>query len=292
MSANASKHLKFGALALMVLVLCASPALYQRGMAAWQAYQDQKATKITYDRIIVACLGEQHLSLPVSETTTKLMNCVHSHSQHGVNDAFWALRRTGDKGIAERLYSQIKQPEQTLPVMECSMRAKLLAHLLNRLGIKNHHVVITQMGEEERGDVFWDHVVVEIINPDTGRLELYDPTYNSYYEDMETDARLNIADVLSLPEERIRICLANEKTCTDERSAAAKKAFKRVWPYFGIAYRDAYREPEFLRGPLLLNPERFDIETRFKVGEKVMNFCEKKEDQCAARRILLPLDQS
>jgi hypothetical protein len=136
---------------------------------------------------------------------------------------------------------QFSQDNGPAPIVECSARATAMLTLLAELGIDSR-LIFLYAGIEES---IAEHTELEVFNPDTGRWEISDPTYNVYFVDSVTGDRASIAALVFAPD-------GSMIPCEGCNAVDAEKASKHFQAY-RIGYTDVF----------YVNPDRLSVSHRF-----------------------------
>ena len=119
---------------------------------------------------------------------------VHDNSQFKMDDEFNSIWPDKIK-LAQAFIDGQQGKRKDLPHMECSTRSNILADLLVLKGYKVRNVVLYS---PERN--LSNHRLIEMKNPETGRWEAIDVTYNIYWRNKETKVRASMAEVGENPD--------------------------------------------------------------------------------------------
>lgn len=79
-----------------------------------------------------------------------------------------------------------------LPHLSCGPRSVAMARILKEFGIKSRQI---GMFTDDTANLL-GHQVIEVMNPDSGHWETYDPTWNVHYFDRRSGKRVPVVDIV------------------------------------------------------------------------------------------------
>ncbi|HXG78840.1 MAG TPA: hypothetical protein VNJ31_05845 [Methyloceanibacter sp.] len=120
---------------------------------------------------------------------------INENSIYKVDAKFWA-NRGNPANYAADLIAHAKDPSNEPAHMECSTRSNLMARVLNVLGFKTRIVALFSTDE-----TYGSHSFLEVMNPETGRWETYDPTFNVYWRKEGGGDRISLAELAEVIDE-------------------------------------------------------------------------------------------
>lgn len=128
------------------------------------------------------------------ETADRLHDFVRNNSQHNMSEEFYAAWPDRMK-LADAFIAGLEGKRKEKPHMECSTRSNILAALHEKEGHRVRNVVMYSPAED-----LANHRIIEVLNPETMGWEAYDVTYDVYYRNKDTKARVSTAEVGADPE--------------------------------------------------------------------------------------------
>ena len=124
------------------------------------------------------------------EKTDKLRILINDHSDHDIDDEFYAVWGN-HRAFADELLKHLKGERADTPNMECSTRSNLLGQILER--DENYDIRNVVLYTPDKN--LQTHRVIEIRNPETGRWETQDTDYDVYWKNASTGERTSLAQV-------------------------------------------------------------------------------------------------
>jgi hypothetical protein len=98
--------------------------------------------------------------------------------------------------VLAHVYQAMLGDQTARPHSSCGPRCMIMAWILQSYGISSRQIGIFSSRYSER---IVGHQQIEILNPDSGRWELYDPTWNVHFVDEKSGERLSAIDVYFRP---------------------------------------------------------------------------------------------
>jgi len=232
------------------------------------AYKDKLETE-EMERANTALISFADLCLKKfpAETETKkfdsLRHCVFVHSVFRDNKKYTPYWEKKDL-MADWILGHAKDRKSEPPPMECSFRSWTLIHMLRAMGYQAHDVVTAA-----DQDGFPDHVIARIFNPDTGRWEVHDPSYDTkYYAESKA---LDIHEMLRMEPDNFYPC-DFEGRCGWDKISRENIPFMLAHRYWNTAW---IREEE-----KIYIAAAFDVNKKRKVGNETESFCEQRKKWC------------
>ena len=146
------------------------------------------------------------------------------------------------------------QSDGDAPQMYCNGISTTMLTILRELGIESRMIFL--YGEVDG----WinQHTVLEVFNPDTQNWQVHDPTFNLYYEDIETQVPVSIERMVFGTQDTIQGCIEGDCNSDDniEHIASVLGAFR-----YGFSFE------------VWVNPDRLNVSRRVSAFEN-QNFPE------------------
>jgi hypothetical protein len=131
--------------------------------------------------------------------TTELLDCVmelaNRHTIHLI-DAWHDQNWNNQDIVLAHLYRAMLGDTTARPHSSCGPRCMIMAWILQSYGIQSRQIGIFSSKYPER---IVGHQQIEILNPDSGKWELYDPTWNVHFVDEKNGERRSVVDVYFRP---------------------------------------------------------------------------------------------
>jgi hypothetical protein len=131
--------------------------------------------------------------------TTELLDCVmglaNRHTIHLI-DAWHDRNWDNQDLVLAHVYQAMLGDETARPHSSCGPRCMIMAWILQSYDIQSRQIGIFSSVYPER---IVGHQQIEILNPDSGKWELYDPTWNVHFVDEKSGERLSAVDVYFRP---------------------------------------------------------------------------------------------
>jgi len=240
-----------------LLLICLPACLLLAAVAGMAIWLRDRGVMTEKERLAWACererrIGEQALEavraerlLAATELIVEARRFVHSNSVHSVARvhpfakkepyAVWRMLQT------DRLHAE--------PIrMTCGSRSCALKWMLAKAGIKSRRV---QVYSGTR-DFIRGHRFIDVLNPDTGRWELQDPSYDISYRRVDTGTPV-------CTEEIVFGALDTVAPLSAEASGWAACGVDRLRK----GYFQAMWYEELRPRTILINPDRLDIKKTF-----------------------------
>lgn len=200
-----------------------------------------------------------------TEEIRNLRHCLFVNSEFNTDKATAPIWK--DKaGTAQWLFEYGQGKREKAPPMECSYRSGTLVGMLKSLGYKAHDLVIPQ-----NVDNFNDHVVVEVLNPDTNKWEIHDPSYDVDFVSLENRSRLSLKEMLTIDKDKYEPCNFEGKCGWDwKTSEGFALEFNKL--YWNIAY---VRDED-----TLYVTKRLDVNAKRPVYGENLSYCEWRAKWC------------
>lgn len=168
---------------LIAVPILALTAVLAYGAMWWR--QQQETT-----RLIADIAGRIPISADAShsERLAALRTFINRHSQHKMDDEFYAIwrdRRAMVRALHDTVFGARSDPVHA----ECAMRTMFVQMILDHWGYKHRTVWVYAPSQD-----FNSHTFLDILNPDTGRWESHDPAYDVVWRDAATGAPVSIAE--------------------------------------------------------------------------------------------------
>jgi hypothetical protein len=156
----------------------------------------------TGDRILVQeplakikhALDDRHLH-NATELLDLTMELANQHTIHLI-DAWHDQNWDNQDVVLAHVYQAMLGDETARPHSSCGPRCMIMAWILQSYGIQSRQIGIFSSKYPER---IVGHQQIEILNPDSGKWELYDPTWNVHFVDENTGDRLSAVDIYFRP---------------------------------------------------------------------------------------------
>lgn len=236
---------------LAVLTACKPDADQQQDAAIAALYQ--------------ACGGK-------SASISDLRSCLHHAGEHRI-DAEYAENWKHKEILFARLTERVANQSLPPPAMDCFARSVTLSRLLDKAGIESHNIVLINPVDE-----FSDHVMLEAKNPATGKWELHDPSFDVVLADAKTHAPLSARETVAASLDDIVPCRGD--VCGWDLASWEDRDVTVIRDYLGaMAQRSSSDEPA---KAFYVNPDRFDLDKPFKVGERTVTYRQYRPGDVAA----------
>ncbi len=210
------------------------------------------------------CLKE----FPAKTDTQKIISLRHCVF---MNTIFTTDKRMGEMwqdraAMMDWLEDYSSKSRRAPPPMECSYRARTLGRTLRVLGYQAHTIVVTR-----GADNFNDHVIVEVLNPDTKKWEIQDPSFDVQYVAKKDKSVMSIKDLLTVDFDKMIPCNYEGK-CDWLMKTMEDFDVVRNQDYMGSAYIKHDKTLYLGRG--------FNENKPRKYQGKEMSFCQIHPDWC------------
>lgn len=258
------------------LFLVGLTAYFAVSMAMELYNEKQEAEKLTAvaSDFSSFCLEEHGIDQSDhSAVLSQLRECVYKNSQYKMDEEFYRHWKDPVSIKTQRVLDFAKGKTDTPPHMECSIRTEILKGLYRTMGYKVKPIVSAQPKEN-----IPDHVLTEVLNPDTGEYELQDPTHNVTYNDAITGERLSSEEVLQRTATQISFCMKAGACNQQDMKLAKQEVPEELMNYLGLFYYKP--ETGNKDGVLSVNKNRFDPSQKFLVDGEMKTYCEKREKHC------------
>lgn len=200
-----------------------------------------------------------------AEKIKNLRHCLFVNTKFSVDKNMTPL--WDDKAMmADWLFDYASKTRSDPPPMECSYRSGTLVTMLESQGYEAHDIVITR-----NEDDFNDHVVVEVLNPDTGAWEVHDPSYDIDFVTIQDKKPLGIKDMLVKDTSEYTACNYAGKCTWDQKTSEG----------FQLQYNRGYWNTAWIKeDKVLYISKRFnETEKRSVYGEQ-KSYCEFRAKWC------------
>lgn len=159
-----------------------------------------------------------------------------------------------------------------LPHLSCGPRSVAMARILDEFGIKSRQI---GMFTDDTANLL-GHQVIEVMNPDSGRWETYDPTWNVHYFDRHSEKRVPVVDIVFgdlnviVPRTSDGLAMGWDTpfmvSFTPYRPLAISMTYMRRQEYFSaVQYYSFTRSRKQI---MLVNENQFDVSKIFNSLEK------------------------
>ena len=216
------------------------------------------------EKFSAACLKD----LPAKTDTQKIINlrhCIYTHTVFSTDkkmQVLWMDRAAMMKWLNDYATQSTKTP----PPMECFYRARTLSRALKLLGYKAHTMVVTH-----EADNFYDHVTVEVFNPDTNKWEIQDPSFDVQYVSKKDKSVAGPKEWLTWGFDKMQPCNFDGK-CGWDLKTPEDFDLVRTQDYMSSAYVRYDKTLYLGRG--------FDEHVKRNVYGKKLSFCQWEPEFC------------
>ncbi len=201
-----------------------------------------------------------------------LRHCVHNNTEYAEGDE----RNWNAKHLPETVRKMTRFLEKKIadaPHAECDLQATLFKNSLQFLGYDDVQTVILIA----MTDRFHDHVVLDVLNPSTGKREIHDPLFNIHYVEKETHTLLGIEDLLTMNLEDVNPCIDPQQCgweTNNTRHGILPSKMRKTLSAAAIKRTDSkYRH-------LIYNAQRFDPFEERTYKRKTRSYCKKQKKHC------------
>jgi hypothetical protein len=133
-----------------------------------------------------------------TEFIDHLMGLVNRHTIHCIDD--WHDRNWDKRDLVlSHLYRAMIGDASARPHSSCGPRCMIMAWILQSYGIPSRHIGVMT---SKYSEYIVGHQQIEILNPDTGRWELYDPSWNVHFLNEKSGERVSALDLYFQPMKR------------------------------------------------------------------------------------------
>jgi len=243
---------------------------------AYDEYHDWQEEKL-YRQKIQTILAQINIPENASfhDQIDRVRYYVFDTTDHNMNEEFYAIWRDQNR-VAQEVINFSKGDRQTQVPLECSTRTGLMDAMIRALGYRTRVINVYEVKKDLPG-----HVFVEILNPDTGKWEAYDPDYDISWRN-KTGARVSFAQAWEDPENhhpcgRNGVCGWDYKS-DENRNLHRIKKYKLI----SIIDRDAGQR-------YTLYPDGIDPKAVYNYKGKTATFCDHIDKNC--RQGFYPLSE-
>ncbi len=225
----------------------------------------EKRQDIALDSLYQSCGGD-------AGTIDALRGCLHEAGEHRI-DFEYAENWKNKDVLFSRLDARVGDQSLPPPAMDCFARTVTFSRLLQRADIESHNIVLISPTDE-----FSDHVMLEVLNPETGKWELHDPSFDVVLSDAATHAPLSARETVAADMDDIIPCRG--EVCGWDLKSWEGRNVTTIRDYLGaMAQRNSSVEPAKV---FYVNPARFDIDKPYKVNEKTVTYREFRPGDASA----------
>ncbi len=188
-------HMEIRRKNVFILTALVSTGILIYGLSAAREYygerQERKAAFKSLSDFSAICL-QKFPAKTDSQKIRNLRHCLYVNTLFSTDKKHTELWNQKDK-MADWLFDYASKTRGDPPPMECSNRAGTLVTMLNTQGYQAHDIVVAR--DEDNFD---DHVVTEVLNPDTKKWEVQGSSYDVEYVTKKDRKNLNLQQMLSL----------------------------------------------------------------------------------------------
>jgi hypothetical protein len=130
-----------------------------------------------------------------TEFIDHVMGLVHRHTVHLI-DAWHDQNWDKKDLVLSRLYQAMMGDDSARPHASCGPRCMTMAWILQSYGIQSRQIGVMSSKWPE---YIVGHQQIEILNPDTGRWELYDPSWDVRFVSEKSGQRVSALDLYFQP---------------------------------------------------------------------------------------------
>ncbi|PZP56609.1 MAG: hypothetical protein DI586_03080 [Micavibrio aeruginosavorus] len=245
------------------LILAALGAVYE--LSRENKKTDEKMAVMDVHREVVALCLKQFPADNKTNEIKSLRHCVFKNSVFSDDKEFEPLWKN-KMAMAKWLRSSVSKERNSFPPMECSYRSGTLVSMLKSAGYEAHDLVIPK-----NEDNFSDHVVVEVLNPDTQKWEIHDPSYDVNFVSSKDKAPLDIKQMLTIDKDDYKPC-----------NFAGKCGWHlRTDEGIDLTFNKAYWNMAYIKDlNVLYSTDRLDIHAKRNVYGKQLSYCEWRKKWC------------
>lgn len=228
---------------------------------------ERDQTNVLHKEFADWCLGK-FPAKTASEKIINLRHCVTISSEFSTdkkNKEIWNDHLT----MAQWLLDYAHGKSEKAPPMECAYRSGSFRGVLESVGFEAKNLVVAL-----DVDNFDDHVVVEVLNPDTGQWQMEDPTYDAHYtlKGDKTKRALSMQELLVTDKDRIQACDYTGR-CGWDYETREGKPMNKTRDYWNLAYSKEDKA-------LYVASKRFDETKKRPVYGELLSYCEWRKKWC------------
>lgn len=199
-------------------------------------------------------------------STGETRACIHHAGIHRIDPEYhynWTHRPELVARMTARAVDQTLPP----PSMECFARSVTMRQTLAAQGVQSHNVVMIRPH-----DAFPDHVMLEVLNPESGHWEMHDPSFNVVLADAASYTPLSLPELIAAPLENIIPCRG--AVCSWDLVSWEGRPVSIIRNYLGAAaIRPSTGTPA---ERFYINKQRFDLDQPFQVNGKTVTYRQHK----------------
>ncbi len=240
------------------------------GYDEYKKYAHKKMLEDKAQRI--ASLIELPNEPDFNDTVDAVRIFVHDNSVHKMDEEFWEHVYDYD-AMLTKLYDHASGKTDHKPPLECSTRTEVMERILTAMGYKARPVSGFKFENENMG-----HTFLEVYDENEQRWVISDPDQNIFWRDIDTKKRIGLTQALSVPVDTIEPCYTKDKCKGDmPDNIYARITKEKYLDYFDLGSIIDRDNSERI---LIVNEQRFDIETPLIYKGKEQTFCDIWEKNC------------
>ncbi len=226
---------------------------------------DKKMAVTDVHREVVALCLKQFPADNKTDEIKSLRHCIFKNSVFSDDKEFESLWKN-KIAMAKWLRSSVAKERDSFPPMECSYRSGTLVSMLRSVGYEAHDLVIPK-----NEDNFSDHVVVEVLNPDTKKWEIHDPSYDVNFISLKDKAPLNIKEMLTIDKDDYMPCNFEGKCGWHLRTDEG----------IDLTFNKSYWNLAYIKDQnVLYVTKRLDVNAKRPVYGENLSYCEWRAKWC------------
>ena len=199
------------------------------------------------------------------EKIRNLRHCVHINSEFKTEKELKSLWSNEDV-VAGWLLGYMQKNKPKPPPMECSVRSAVLGGMLESQGFESRDIVVAR-----NEDDFNDHVVRGVLNPDTRRWEVHDPSYDVEFVSKKNKEVLGIKRMLRAGVDEFIPCNYEGKCGWDLKTREG----------LNLEYNKGYWNIAWIRKiRTLLTTDNLDVNDKRSVYGENLSYCEFRAKWC------------
>lgn len=226
----------------------------------WQRNNNEKLTVATpeinlesYNNAVHSILSTRIQDGMSKRAATKsILEFIHDYSIHKIDDQFYDNVKRLDI-VMIKMAEVLQGQHEDRPHLSCGPRAVLMKQLLHRLGIQSR---LVQIYSDSYKNVE-GHRLLEVLNSDTNRYELWDPDFKVWYQRIDSKEHVDALTMVVAPSMDLFEPTDSIRTGWEETKTKHLKD-----SYFKAVLYEGNREG-MRHAPIFVNTNKFDLKKQF-----------------------------
>lgn len=155
----------------------------------YKDHKEEKKINVLVQEIIA------HVNIPQEASFHQKIDHIRAyiiaHSELNMNDEFYSIWRSHEK-ILSTFLAGIKKERDTFVPLECATRTGIMQDIAKNLG----YDVRTSYAYNGLNSKLEGHVLIDLLNPETGKWESQDPRFDLYWINKTTKERASFVDIV------------------------------------------------------------------------------------------------